>query len=235
MINQIFSFTKTVIEKLKIWGNTWAFVILFSIVIFLTLAGWRIVTGFLIVDHWSRIPLSIFFLFAFLIFLMSLIIAISETDKYIAAFILLLIGASIAVLGYRLTQGSLTLNWNELANDFYANISAEMISIAITVMVIESLSKRLNWRKYQREENQKKDTIPLDIQNIQENKMKLHPNFLEKEGEKEFAVLPYTEFLALQEELQDYYDLKELRATKREKTDAPTLNFDEAEKELKIE
>ena len=60
----------------------------------------------------------------------------------------------------------------------------------------------------------------------------LHPNILEKEGKKEFAVLPYDEFLALQEELQDYYDLKELRAAKKAESDAPTLSFDDAKKSL---
>ena len=63
----------------------------------------------------------------------------------------------------------------------------------------------------------------------------LHPNILEQEGKKQFVVLPYNEFLILQEELQDYYDLKELRDAKRAEKDAPTLNFDEAKKELGLE
>jgi len=63
----------------------------------------------------------------------------------------------------------------------------------------------------------------------------LHPNILEKEGKKQFAVLPYDEFLRLQEELQDYYDLKDLRDAKKIEKDAPTLSFDEAKKELGLE
>ena len=60
----------------------------------------------------------------------------------------------------------------------------------------------------------------------------LHPNILEQEGKKQFVVLPYSEFIALQEELQDFYDLKELREAKKEEGDAPTLSFEEAKKEL---
>ena len=60
----------------------------------------------------------------------------------------------------------------------------------------------------------------------------LHPNILKKEGKKEFVVLPYDEFIALQEELQDYYDLKDLRAAVSTEKDAPTVSFDEAKKHL---
>lgn len=60
----------------------------------------------------------------------------------------------------------------------------------------------------------------------------LHPNILEQEGQKQFVVLPYSEFIALQEELQDFYDLKELREAKKKERNAPTLSFTEAKKEL---
>lgn len=60
----------------------------------------------------------------------------------------------------------------------------------------------------------------------------LHPNILEQEGKKRFVVLPYSEFIALQEELQDFYDLKDLREAKEKERDAPTLSFEEAKKEL---
>lgn len=45
--------------------------------------------------------------------------------------------------------------------------------------------------------------------------MELHPEILSKDGEKHFAVLPYDEFLALQERLSDLEDLLELRKAKR--------------------
>jgi hypothetical protein len=62
--------------------------------------------------------------------------------------------------------------------------------------------------------------------------LSLHPNILEQDGKKRFAILPYDEFVALQEELQDFYDLKALRAAKEEDRDAPTVSIDEAKKAL---
>ena len=45
--------------------------------------------------------------------------------------------------------------------------------------------------------------------------LKLHPEILIKNGKKQFAVLPYEEFLALQERLAETEDLLELRKAKR--------------------
>ena len=39
--------------------------------------------------------------------------------------------------------------------------------------------------------------------------MSIHPQIIEKEGKKEFVVLPYEEFLAIKESLEDFEDLKE--------------------------
>lgn len=46
--------------------------------------------------------------------------------------------------------------------------------------------------------------------------MNIHPQIIEKDGKKEFAVLPYHEFIALEEALQDYEDLQDLREAKLE-------------------
>lgn len=46
--------------------------------------------------------------------------------------------------------------------------------------------------------------------------MKLHPQIIKKKGKKEFVVLPYEEFLALEELMHDYEDLRELREAKEE-------------------
>ena len=43
----------------------------------------------------------------------------------------------------------------------------------------------------------------------------LHPEILVKNGKKQFAVLPYEEFLALSERLADAEDILELRKAKR--------------------
>lgn len=45
--------------------------------------------------------------------------------------------------------------------------------------------------------------------------MTLHPEILSKNGKKQFAVLPYKEFIALQARLADADDLLELRKAKR--------------------
>ena len=47
----------------------------------------------------------------------------------------------------------------------------------------------------------------------------IYPNILEKEGKKEFVILPYEEFFKVQEELEDYEDLKALREAKIEEGD----------------
>jgi PHD/YefM family antitoxin component YafN of YafNO toxin-antitoxin module len=63
----------------------------------------------------------------------------------------------------------------------------------------------------------------------------IRPKILEKEGKKEFVVLTYEEFLKIQEELEDYEDLKALRKAKQEEADAPTIDLEEAKKELGLE
>src|SRR5687768_15939552 len=91
--------------------------------------------------------------------MLSTIIAISENNLFISSLILLLIGVNIAVVGYFYTQGSLQFSTDKLANDFYANISTELIGVVITVFAIETLSARFHWRNYQREK-QSQEIIP---------------------------------------------------------------------------
>lgn len=62
--------------------------------------------------------------------------------------------------------------------------------------------------------------------------IELHPKFLEQEGKKQFVVLPYKEFISIQEELADYEDLKELRKAKKTEKDAPIISLEDAKKEL---
>ena len=52
--------------------------------------------------------------------------------------------------------------------------------------------------------------------------MLLHPQVIEKEGRMEFVVLPYEEFLQIQEALEDLEDLRELRK-EREESDGHAL------------
>jgi hypothetical protein len=62
----------------------------------------------------------------------------------------------------------------------------------------------------------------------------LHPNILEHDGKKTFAVLPYEEFLQVREELEDYQDLKDLREAKAQEGDAPVSPLSSVRKELNI-
>jgi hypothetical protein len=63
--------------------------------------------------------------------------------------------------------------------------------------------------------------------------IKLHPNILEKDGKKEFAVLLFEEFLQIQNELQDFEDLKDLREAKEKEGNVAGSSLSEARKKLK--
>ncbi|CAN5382051.1 hypothetical protein BH23GEM4_BH23GEM4_16980 [soil metagenome] len=55
-----------------------------------------------------------------------------------------------------------------------------------------------------------------------------------KAGKKEFVVLPYQEFLVLQEMLEDAEDLMDLRVAKRESEEESSLSLEEARSELDL-
>ncbi|MGK7954805.1 MAG: type II toxin-antitoxin system Phd/YefM family antitoxin [Crocosphaera sp.] len=65
--------------------------------------------------------------------------------------------------------------------------------------------------------------------------IKLHPKFLTKNGKKEFVVLPYEEFLKVQELLEDLEDLEDLRNAKEEEKDSPSYSLDEVKKMFNID
>jgi hypothetical protein len=60
----------------------------------------------------------------------------------------------------------------------------------------------------------------------------LHPEILRKNGKKHFAVLPYKEFLALQERLADAEDLLELRRAKRAEGKKRSISLAQVKREL---
>ncbi len=60
----------------------------------------------------------------------------------------------------------------------------------------------------------------------------IHPNILERDGKKAFAVLPYEEFVMIEEELQEYEDLKELGAAKAAEAGEPSNSLQDVKKEL---
>ena len=63
----------------------------------------------------------------------------------------------------------------------------------------------------------------------------LHPNILENtNGIKEFAILPFKEFIKIQKELQAYEYLKDLRDAKKKEEKIIGYSFENAKKELNI-
>ena len=62
--------------------------------------------------------------------------------------------------------------------------------------------------------------------------MKLHPQFLKKNGRKEFVILPYAEFEQMEESLQDAYDLRTLRVARRKNRGQPSIPLAEVKKRL---
>jgi len=58
----------------------------------------------------------------------------------------------------------------------------------------------------------------------------LKAQIIKKAGKKEYAVIPYEEFLKLQEVLDDYEDLRCLRAAKAAERDSPTIEIKEVKK-----
>lgn len=58
--------------------------------------------------------------------------------------------------------------------------------------------------------------------------MKIHPQIIEKKGRKEFVVLPYDEFVKIQEALEDYEDLRDLRTAKAGHEGEETVSLDQA-------
>ena len=62
----------------------------------------------------------------------------------------------------------------------------------------------------------------------------LHPEILSKKGKKEFAILPYAEFIALRERLADMEDLLELRKAKRAEGRKHSIPLAEAKRRLGV-
>ena len=60
----------------------------------------------------------------------------------------------------------------------------------------------------------------------------VHANILEHRGRKAFVVLPYAEFIRMQQELEDLDDLRALRTAKARETDKPSLSLAEVKRRL---
>lgn len=65
--------------------------------------------------------------------------------------------------------------------------------------------------------------------------IELHPEFLSTGGRKQFAVIPYDEYVRLQEWIEDTMDLHELRLAREENKDRATYSLEEVKEQLGIE
>jgi len=64
--------------------------------------------------------------------------------------------------------------------------------------------------------------------------IELHPQIVTKDGEKQFVILPYDEFAAIQEALADADDLNALRIAKHEESEAPTVPLEQVVSDLGV-
>jgi hypothetical protein len=64
--------------------------------------------------------------------------------------------------------------------------------------------------------------------------IQLHPEFLTKNGNREFAVLAYEEFIKIQELLEDLEDLQDLRQAKKEEANSSSTPISEVKKLLNL-
>jgi PHD/YefM family antitoxin component YafN of YafNO toxin-antitoxin module len=62
--------------------------------------------------------------------------------------------------------------------------------------------------------------------------LKLHPEILSKDGKKRFVVLPYEEFVAMQERLADADDLLALRKAKHAQGGKKSILLAKVKREL---
>ncbi len=62
----------------------------------------------------------------------------------------------------------------------------------------------------------------------------LNPQIIENAGKKVFAVIPYKQFLRMQEALEDYHALKELRKAKADPKNKRGRPFADVARELGV-
>ncbi len=61
----------------------------------------------------------------------------------------------------------------------------------------------------------------------------LNVQIIKKNGKNEYVILPYNEFIKVQEELDDYENLRFLRTAKEAEHNSPTIGIEELKKHLK--
>jgi len=64
--------------------------------------------------------------------------------------------------------------------------------------------------------------------------MKIHTQIIEKEGKKEFVVIPINEFKKIEEMIEDYEDLRDLREAKESSKGEKAVPLNKIIKSLKL-
>jgi hypothetical protein len=64
--------------------------------------------------------------------------------------------------------------------------------------------------------------------------VQLHPEILSTNGVKQFAVIPYEEFVKLQEILEDLEDLADFNEAKAAEGNSESIPWDEVKKQLDL-
>ena len=62
----------------------------------------------------------------------------------------------------------------------------------------------------------------------------LNPELITKDGKLMFAVIPYEQFLAIKEMLEDFQDLQDLRAAKQEEYNQPAIALNDVKQMLDL-
>jgi hypothetical protein len=63
---------------------------------------------------------------------------------------------------------------------------------------------------------------------------RLHPEILSHKGKRLFVVLPYNEFVALQEQLEDARDLLALRRARKDSAGQPLMSLADVKRRYRI-
>lgn len=62
----------------------------------------------------------------------------------------------------------------------------------------------------------------------------LNPELITKDGKPMFAVIPYEQFLAIKEMLEDFQDLQDLRSAKQEEYNQPVIALNDVKQILGV-
>jgi hypothetical protein len=64
--------------------------------------------------------------------------------------------------------------------------------------------------------------------------IELHPEILKRDGKEQFAVLPYEEFLAVKEFLEDMEDLRLIEEARASDSGEPGIPLEEVKRRLNL-